>query len=74
MGYVPYLLSTKCLEFVDLMGEKTKKAFVNEMLDVKYFSVIADSTLNLFFLVDQLTFFFWFVSKTWIVIECFSTF
>lgn len=61
-GSVSYLSSTICEEFIQVMGEKTKKVIANEIKEAKYFSVIVDSTPDLSH-VDQLTFIFRFVNQ-----------
>ena len=72
-GTTSYLSSTVCEEFIDLMGEKVKKTIAAELQHAKYFSVIVDSTPDLSH-VDQLTFFFRFVSEEGKVVERFIGF
>lgn len=72
-GSVSYLSSSICEEFIDVMGEKTKRVIANELKDAKYFSVIVDSTPDLSH-TDQLTFIFRFVNEKGNVMERFIGF
>ena len=69
----PYLSSTICVEFIDMMGEKNRQVIAEDLRDAKYFSVIGDSTPDLSH-VDQLTFIFRFVSEQGNIVERFLAF
>lgn len=57
-----YLSSTTGEEIIDVMGDKTRQVIAKEIQDVKYFSIVVDSTPDISH-GDQLTFIFRVVNK-----------
>jgi len=53
-GHVSYLSSTICDEFILIMGNKVIKKIIDELKLSKYYSIIIDSTPDVF-KIDQLT-------------------
>ncbi len=72
-GSTSYLSSTICEDSIQQMGDKVKATIAAEIQQVKYFSLIVDSTPDLSH-TDQLTFIFRFVSKEGKIIKRFVGF
>jgi len=62
-GTTSYLSFTVFEQFKEIMGEKVKKTIFNEIKNAKYFSIIVESTPDIFH-TDQLAFIFRCVSNS----------
>jgi len=72
-GTTSYLSFTVFEQFIEIMGEKVKKTIVNEINNAKYFSIIVDSTPDIFH-KDQFAFIFRYVSNNGEPVERFLQF
>lgn len=54
-GNTPYLSSTACNEFIDVVALQVQKTIPHELREAKYYSITVDSTLDVQH-TDQLTF------------------